>query len=254
MVFAAMKISVIIPVYNAEKTIINTLSSVFSQSISPYEVIVVDDGSTDESIRLISRFAKENDNIKLHLIRQKNFGVSSARNRGLNAAIGDWVAFLDADDRWHPKKIEVLLPFLTEKNYVVSHDFSVGEYASIADQKLKEKKIRQWSLLIKNSFVTPSVVMQNNKEYFFDESMRYAEDHDLWLRIAEQKNIVYIPQKLTALSRPVLSSGGASANRWAMRRGELQLYKKFLSRNRISALYPLFYIYSITKHLKKELL
>lgn len=96
-------ISVVIPLYNKEKTIVHTLSTVISQTYKCFEVIVVNDGSSDNSVQLI------NDNFsdsRIRIISQTNAGVSVARNRGIEEAKGDWIAFLDADDEWLPTYLE----------------------------------------------------------------------------------------------------------------------------------------------------
>jgi glycosyltransferase involved in cell wall biosynthesis len=93
-----MKISVVIPLYNKRDTVLRALNSVLMQTVRPFEVIVVDDGSTDGSGEVVTGFK----NRDIRLIAQTNAGVSSARNRGIAEAEGDWIAFLDADDEWLP--------------------------------------------------------------------------------------------------------------------------------------------------------
>lgn len=97
------RVSVIIPTYNRADVIAEAIESVLTQTIPAYEVIVVDDGSTDKTAEVLSRFGD-----KILVIRQANAGVSSARNVGINAATGDWIAFLDSDDIWLPDRIAVL--------------------------------------------------------------------------------------------------------------------------------------------------
>lgn len=94
-----MKISVVIPLYNKEKQIAHTLQSVFKQTFQDFEVVVVDDGSTDSSVAEVEKFSDS----RIRLIHQKNAGVAAARNRGIEEAKGDLIAFLDADDEWKPE-------------------------------------------------------------------------------------------------------------------------------------------------------
>lgn len=91
-------ISVIIPLYNKEQQIAKTLNSVFSQTFNDFEIIIVDDGSTDRSIEIVKNFTDQ----RIRLLHQKNAGVSVARNNGIRKAEGEYIAFLDADDEWHP--------------------------------------------------------------------------------------------------------------------------------------------------------
>ena len=92
-------ISVVIPLYNKEKQIAHTLQSVFNQTFQNFEVVIVDDGSTDGSVSEVEKFS----DLRIRLIHQKNAGVSAARNRGIEEAKGDLIAFLDADDEWKPE-------------------------------------------------------------------------------------------------------------------------------------------------------
>lgn len=105
------RVAVVIPVYNAEPWIKQTLDSVLSQSFQNVHIIVVDDGSTDRSREIIEA-ARTSSSRKFTLIQQKNQGVSSARNAGIRAATEDLIAFLDADDLWHPQKLELQLDHL----------------------------------------------------------------------------------------------------------------------------------------------
>jgi len=99
-----MKISVIIPLFNKKDTIIKALESIFNQTVQPLEIIVVNDGSTDGSVELVEQVKHP----LTRLINQKNAGVSIARNRGINEAKGDWIAFLDADDFWDNDFLETI--------------------------------------------------------------------------------------------------------------------------------------------------
>ncbi|MBP7847170.1 MAG: glycosyltransferase [Burkholderiales bacterium] len=113
-----MKISVIIPVYNGEKYIVEALDSVFNQTYPASEIIVVDDGSTDGTAELLKAYAD-----KIHYVYQENAGVSSARNTGIKLASGDYIAFLDHDDLFTTNKFEVSLKLFSDNpmlDYIVS--------------------------------------------------------------------------------------------------------------------------------------
>ena len=102
-----MKISVIIPMYNAENTILTALNSIKNQTYKcEYEVIVVNDGSLDNSKKIVEEYILENPQLTIILINQINGGVSKARNEGLKRAKGDYIALLDSDDEWLPQKVE----------------------------------------------------------------------------------------------------------------------------------------------------
>jgi glycosyltransferase involved in cell wall biosynthesis len=103
------KISVVIPAYNSEKCIRETLESVLNQTLSPHEIIIVDDGSKDDTATLIKSFGD-----RVRYIRQDNQGIAAARNTGIQSATGDWIAFLDHDDLWLPTKLEKQSKVATE--------------------------------------------------------------------------------------------------------------------------------------------
>ena len=100
------KISVVIPLYNKAHTIVHTLSTVMRQNYADYEVIIVDDGSTDNGVQLILEHFKDP---RIRIVSQENAGVSVARNRGVDEAKGEWVAFLDGDDEWHPDYLSTMV-------------------------------------------------------------------------------------------------------------------------------------------------
>lgn len=115
-------VSVIIPAFNAEKTIGETLESVFRQSYPNVEIIVVDDGSTDNTSSLVENYAKSCLNIRY--IRQENSGVAAARNTGIGASEGEYVAPLDADDLWHPRKLEFHIAALEDAGHQAAVAYS----------------------------------------------------------------------------------------------------------------------------------
>ena len=105
-------VSVIIPAYNSASTIIRALQSVATQTLAPQEIIVVDDASTDTTRDLVANFASSSSIPVRVLTQTTNSGPGAARNAGWDAATGDYIAFLDADDQWHPRKIELQYPVM----------------------------------------------------------------------------------------------------------------------------------------------
>lgn len=107
--------------FNAENTIIEALDSVKNQTVGPenFEIIVIDDGSTDKSVKLVENYIQANPELNILLMNQENKGVSSARNMGLMSSEGDYIAFLDADDVWLPEKTEKQIEYLRNENFLV---------------------------------------------------------------------------------------------------------------------------------------
>lgn len=183
-------ISVVIPAYNAEKTIAATLESVLAQSFPPHEVIVVDDGSKDGTPAVVESFAP-----RVRLVRQANAGPSAARNNGIRSASGDWIALLDADDTWHPDKLAVQAEQLADDVAFVHC------YASPAD--CYTTPVDFDALWHHNHVGTSTVVL--NKALFLelggfeeDRSFIGAEDYNMWLRMAASgRRIVSIHRQLS---------------------------------------------------------
>lgn len=247
----SVRFSVVIPAYNAANTLARTIESCLRQSHPPYEIIVIDDASNDATRQIAEDYGARINYIRL----PKNSGSSVARNTGIEAATGDYIAFLDADDIWHKDKLktanEVLM--LQPEIYFLFHPFTIANIdQSALPTVVKPAKFSFPKLLLRNVIGTPCVVMRNDKQFYFNPSMRHMEDYDLWLRIGYKHPLYQIPFILTQIDRPVLSAGGVSGNRNAMRRGELQAYKN------LARLHPLFIsllpflgCISIAKHLWK---
>lgn len=258
-----MKISVIIPMYNSEKTIKRALDSVYNQSTKEsIEVIIINDGSADKSQDIVEKYIDDchNNDRSFILINQENHGVAYARNVGIKASSGEYIAFLDADDYFHSKKLEILILFFNEYSYIdiIGHSFLVNIHIfvnyNINEQLVKaKKKVTFFNLLLRNFATTPSVMFRNKVNTLFDESMRYTEDHDFFLRLSHKGfNIYFIDIPLVSLGREVLSNGGLSDNKLMMRIGEIKMYLKLLQlEKKFIFLLPFLITYSILKHIIK---
>lgn len=192
-----MQISVIIPVFNRPDKIRSALNSVLSQSEPPLEIIVVDDGSTDETTDVLNAYVG-----RLKVIRQENRGVSAARNRGIRAARGDWIAFLDSDDAWLPDKLKMAREFHQQNpGYQIfqSEEIWIRNGRRVNPRK-KHQKHGGW--IFRQSLplciVSPSAVVIKKdvlaKVGAFDESFPVCEDYDLWLRISRHYPIGLDPR------------------------------------------------------------
>lgn len=192
-------VSVIIPTYNRWPWIREAIDSVLTQGYKRFELIVVDDGSTDGTAKRLSEFGSH-----LRLIQQPQRGVSAARNRGEAAARGRYLAFLDSDDLWLPKKLEMQVAFMEEHPEVQicqTEEIWIRNGRRV-NPKLKHQKpsgdIFRRSLEL--CLVSPSAVMMR-RELFnrlggFDETLPVCEDYDLWLRIAVEDSVPLISHPL----------------------------------------------------------
>jgi glycosyltransferase involved in cell wall biosynthesis len=189
------KISVIIPVYNAKKYLEKAIQSVAKQTLFPYEIIVVDDGSTDDSASIITELAKK---YPIKFLQKENGGQSSARNYGVRFSSGDLIAFLDQDDIWYPNHLEELITPFFEKIYpeigwVYSNLDEIGENDELYRIELlsyvtsTHPKKTIYQCLAADMFVVPSATLILKKAFTdvggFDERLSGYEDDDLFVRI-----------------------------------------------------------------------
>jgi glycosyltransferase involved in cell wall biosynthesis len=183
----AILVSVIIPTYNRAWCLARAVESVLNQNFSDYELIVVDDGSSDETNLVLAPYGDA-----LRVIRQPNRGVSAARNAGIKAARGRWIALLDSDDHWLPDKLKAQIDWLTaHPDYRIcqTEEIWIRDGRRVNPKKRHRKHgghIFERSLPL--CLVSPSAVMINRRLLDevggFDEDLPACEDYDLWLRIA----------------------------------------------------------------------
>lgn len=250
--------SVVVPAYNATNTVARSLASVEAQSLSPVEVIVVDDASRDDTAAVVESFIPQMQEagIALRCIRlTRNSGPSVARNIGLREASGDFIAFLDADDVWEVDKLATVEQALeTSDAALVCHGYSeANRSASDLQMVVRIRTLSLLQMLRRNPAQTSCAIVRRNIGLKFDESMRYCEDYDLWLRIAENSSVlIIVGRPLTHLGRPQLTLGGLSGSTLRMRAGELRVYYKFCSRQWITRgwLLPFLALYSVLKHVR----
>ena len=194
-----MKISVIIPTFNRLDLLKRAIESVLNQSIKPYDIIVVDDGSIDDTSEMIQQKYKS-----INLIQQKNSGVSAARNNGIKNAQGDWIALLDSDDEWGENKLEEQVNNLTDNpKYEFCHTNEIWIRNGIrVNQKKRHKKYGGFIFdkCLDICRISPSSVLFNknilNHVGWFDEKLPVCEDYDLWLRITADYEILFIDKPL----------------------------------------------------------
>jgi glycosyltransferase involved in cell wall biosynthesis len=179
-------ISVIIPVHNRPRFVVSAVNSVLAQSRKASEIIVIDDGSTDNTPKALEQFGRQ-----IIYIRQDNKGISAARNAGIKIAKSEWLAFLDSDDEWLPDKIENAVIFCSQNpQYKIFQSQEIWiRNSRIVNPKIKHQKTGGW--IFKESLplciVSPSASLIRQEVFddigLFDENFPVCEDYDLWLRI-----------------------------------------------------------------------
>ena len=217
------KVSVVIPTYNRAKLVINAIESVLAQTYAVDDIIVVDDGSTDATPLMLERVRETNPRMAkvLRYFRQANRGQSVARNKGLEEAIGEWVAFLDSDDIWLPEKVERQVHALQEFNKFAAACFTDVQFMGTSDVKstvfeLRGEAGRGMTGLVLNSVEllldrsrTPPVWVPTliTKAALaravggFDPRLRFGEDDDFLFRLARVTGFCFVNKPMVVVDR-----------------------------------------------------
>jgi glycosyltransferase involved in cell wall biosynthesis len=199
-------VSIIIPCYNSRLYLARAIESALSQIYSDFEVIIIDDGSTDETRDIAFRFRREE---QVRYFHQDNRGLSSARNFGLRVSRGKYVALLDADDIWLPNKLNKQIDYFNRFAHcgMVFTDYSTfnveGVIANTRNDDRHTGTVSYEQLLLRSNFIYPSTVLIRRDVFdrcgYFDESLKSIEDYDMWLRIAQQFEIRGVRESLTKI-------------------------------------------------------
>lgn len=197
--------SVVCPTYNSAEFIGDTLKSVIDQTYAADEILVVDDGSTDNTVQIIREIQKNNAT-NIRLIESKHAGPGAARNLGIKAAKNEWIAFIDSDDLWSIEKLAVVASFIEKKP--LNNIFCNGEYHISKEGRITQVDYGQYynqtkalppQLYLRNCFSTSAVVCRKQlikKHHGFDEQMMNAQDYELWLKISRDAIPFFIDQCL----------------------------------------------------------
>tara|TARA_B100001063_G_C16690804_1_gene516947 strand:+ start:379 stop:1185 length:807 start_codon:yes stop_codon:yes gene_type:complete len=187
-------ISVILPSYNSELFISTTINSLINQSVNPNEIIIVDDGSTDNTCKVVSAIIKKNKDLNFKLVKGNHKGPGAARNIGIKLAKSKWIAFLDSDDLWSIDKIKNVTKCIKENSdytFFCHNEKLVSKNKPVIkldySKKYNQKNNLPYQLYKNNLFSTSAVICLRNdliKVGGFDEYLSSAQDYDLWLKMS----------------------------------------------------------------------
>lgn len=206
-------VSVIIPVYNRTFSVRDAIESVLIQSVKPSEIIVIDDGSSFDMALYLKSYMQH-----IHLIKlNENKGVSFARNTGIKAASGEYIAFLDSDDLFLPKKLEYQINYMVENDLYISH---TDEFWYRKDRWVNQGKSNKryggyiFDKILDKCRISPSSLIVHKSVFdeagYFNENLRVCEDYEISLRFALKYKIGYLEKKLIikrAVEKNSLSAG-----------------------------------------------
>ena len=232
-------VSIITPAFNAEEFLSGTVESVKSQTFKDWELIIVDDCSTDNTLEIARTCAEADKRIRV-VKTECNGGVSAARNLGLSIATGDYIAFLDSDDLWAPQKLEKQIQFMLENDCTLSYtdfqkfDSSTGEKGKI----IKAPKQMEAADILKNTAIGCLTVMVNKRKsgHFTMPILKHTEDNCTWYHILKKTNstalnigevLAYYRVGNVSLTR---NKGRSAIQQW-------QIYREYFKFSRLRSAY-----------------
>jgi len=195
-------VSIIMPVYNEEASIKKAIKTVIDQTYKKFELIVIDDGSTDGTSNIVKTLQKLDERI-IYLRNEENRGTTYSLNRGLRKASGEYIARIDGDDWYHPRKLELQVKFLEGRNeYGI-----VGTFYILVDESGRAVKVRlpvthseiMKRMAYRNAFAHSSIMVRRSvldMVGYYDERYEYAQDYDLYFRILEVSKGYNLPSYL----------------------------------------------------------
>lgn len=258
------KVSVIIPAYNSTRTIGTTLKSIYEQTRRDlvHEVIVVNDGSTDDTASVVEQFSECYADFPIKLINKENGGVSTARNLGMSRASGSWIALCDSDDAWFPDKLELQHQIIQSNGNI---DFLGGNHTDAVMAILGRKIDRLYSPTIKElcikMFPQTSTVIFRKEIYDeiggFDVSRRYGEDGQYFMKICDKYRYYYHPQQVIEFDggRRGFGVSGLSGNLKGMQDGQRRNIKELFSDKKIDmGFYVFIKLYIELKYVRRLLI
>lgn len=261
----SLKFSVVIPAYNCEMVIVDALNSVCNQTENQYigEIIVVNDGSSDHTLQKVKEY-KNQSNILIKIINQKNSGVSKSRNVGVENAKYDWIAFLDSDDEWYKDKIErqvQLIQDIGETNIDALGGSIDGDELRILTKKYKGTFKATINQICMKNFPQPSTAIVKRKVFRsiggFDMDQNYAEDGKFFLAVCYQFNLYYNTKQVVKFGhgKRGFGAGGLSGNIKEMHQGNMKNIAELYAQGIINIWFYYFLrLFYLAKYLRRILL
>jgi len=258
-----VEVSVVIPCYCCRGTIERAVDSVAEQTQLPNQLILVEDGSPDkgETLKILNRLKdKYSEYFQVDVIAlDENCGASVARNTGWDMATEPYIAFLDADDSWHLQKIEIQYQWMiNHPDCVLSgHICGIGEGSKENIEALPRDvtQIHKLSMMLRNPFSTPTVMLKRDIPFRFRVESLYAEDYLLWQQILYSGNkVVRIELELAYVHKGLYGDDGLSSHMWAMEKSDILNYWVLRKQSLIGWTVALcLTVYSLMKYIRRTI-
>ncbi len=221
------KVSIIMPAYNEEKHIAEAIESVIKQTYQDWELLIINDGSVDNTRTIAQQYAAEDQRIVL-IDNEKNMGVVRTRNNGIDQMTGRYLAFLDSDDCWYPHKLETQIKVLENKGYpfVFSSYDKMDEEGKPLKKKVRVKGRYNYQKMLKANFVGILTAIydtrQITRKYFVSDFL--MEDYNHWLNILKEIDFLYAVEE--PLARYRVRETSLSSNKWKVIKADYDIYRR----------------------------
>jgi len=234
-------VSIIMPMYNAEKYIKESIKSVLNQTYEIWELLIIDDVSTDNSLEIVEEYVERDSRIKLFRL-DENSGPAVARNVGIKNSIGDFISFLDSDDLWHAEKLEIQLRFMIDNNYSITcTDYEqIDEEGQSRNKIIKTKIKADYDMVLKYNPIGNLTVMYNVDKLgkIKIPNIKKRNDYLLWLTILKKEKYIYGINQVLASYR--VHPNSISSNKFELVKYHWHIYRKIENISFIKSLYLIF--------------
>ena len=222
------KVSIITPAYNAAEFLPETINSVLKQTFSDWEMIIIDDCSTDNTFEIATNYSKIDSRIKV-IQNNINSGVAATRNNGLDIALGDFIAFVDSDDMWLPEKLEKQIAFMEENGYALTYT-KYQNYVTETKQRgkiIKAPKKMTAKKILGNTAIGCLTVVVNKKMVgdFRMPLLKHTEDNCTWQEILSRGFVAFGLQKVLSLYR--ISSNSMTSKKSSAAKQQWETYRQY---------------------------
>lgn len=224
-------VSIITPVFNRQEFLDECVQSILNQSYKNWELILIDDCSTDASVKMIKNYVASDKRIKAYFFN-KNVGAGVARNKGIEISTGRFIAFLDSDDYWHKEKLNKQIEFMLERNIEFSYTYSIklDKNDEASRVLLPPKNVNSFALLFNNYIKTPTAIYDTKRiGKIFMPNFRKRQDWGLWFNILEKTKKAYCLSVPLAYFRT--SNDSLSKNKLNLLRENFNFYRIHLNKN-----------------------
>lgn len=239
-------ISIVMPVYNSALFLAETIESVLKQTYVKWELILVDDASEDNGVEIIQKFQREDKRIKLFKLNE-NQGAAVARNTGIKAASGKYIAFLDSDDLWLPEKLERQYKFMEKEKILFSCSYyeQINEHGEKLDRVIKAPPKSDYKRVLQSNPIGTLTAMYNAQAVgkIYGPNIKKRNDYALWLNLLKKVPFVYCYNEILAQYR--IRRNSLSRDKRSLLRYHWDLYRKYENLSVFASIYHLVYLVTI---------